>query len=324
MLPQFARKTAGRFSQTSFSIGLTIFVIGLSKKVLIADQMATIASPIFDQAAAGHAPDLVGGWKAMLAYSFQLYFDFSGYSDMAIGLGRMFGIRLPLNFNSPYKAASISDFWRRWHMTLSQFLRDYLYIPLGGNRKGNVRRYVNLMVTMVLGGLWHGAGFTFIFWGFLHGLYLCVDHAFKKLRRDVLGHDLRRETRLGRTLGTLATFFFAAIAWVFFRAETFSAAWLVLGGVFGLHGVEFSLAAEFTALVSLAVVGLIVWGAPNTQELLARVQCAWNDRKYSKQELEDQWIAWQPSVPWAVAVSLAFVACILGLSQMSEFIYYQF
>jgi len=142
--------------------------------LVLADGVAPFATPVFTAAAAGHSLTLLEAWVGALAYTLQLYFDFSAYSDMAIGLSRMFGIKLPLNFNSPYKAANIVDFWRRWHMTLSRFLRDYLYFTLGGNRKGTIRRYINLMVTMLLGGLWHGAGWTFIIWGGLHGLYLCI------------------------------------------------------------------------------------------------------------------------------------------------------
>src|SRR5207248_5745130 len=157
------------------AIGLTIFFIGLFKKTVIADGVAPYASPLFLNPG---APDLLAAWGGALAYTFQLYFDFSGYSDMAIGLSRVFGVKLPINFDSPYKAHTIADFWRRWHMTLSRFLRDYLYIPLGGNRLGRVRRYVNLMVTMLLGGLWHGANWTFVVWGGIHGVGLATERLF--------------------------------------------------------------------------------------------------------------------------------------------------
>src|SRR6185312_2728715 len=172
-----------RAKAENFSVGLTIFIIGLVKKVVLADGLAGFANPVFDAAASGGTPDLVEAWGAALAYSFQLYYDFSGYSDMAIGAARCFGFRLPLNFHSPYKAAGIVEFWRRWHMTLSRFLRDYLYIPLGGNRHGPARRYLNLMATMLLGGLWHGAAWTFVAWGALHGAYLIANHAWLALRQ---------------------------------------------------------------------------------------------------------------------------------------------
>jgi alginate O-acetyltransferase complex protein AlgI len=180
VMPQFAKPETVRGSL--IAAGLSLFVIGLAKKVLLADNLAQWASPVFDSASAGLRPSSSSAWIAAMAYSLQLYFDFSGYSDMAIGLARLFGIRLPLNFNSPYKAANIIDFWRRWHMTLSRFLRDYLYIPLGGNRRGPCRRYLNLAVTMLLGGLWHGASWTFVIWGGLHALYLGINHAWIAVR----------------------------------------------------------------------------------------------------------------------------------------------
>ncbi len=172
MMPQFARATTYRVHWENIALGVSIFVVGLAKKVLLADSLAVFSSPVFDIARQGGQPMFFEAWIGALSYTLQLYFDFSAYSDMAIGLSLMFNVRLPQNFNSPYKSASIIEFWRRWHMTLSAFLRDYLYIALGGNRKGTVRRYANLMATMLLGGLWHGAGWTFVMWGGLHG-FIC-------------------------------------------------------------------------------------------------------------------------------------------------------
>ena len=169
ILPQFEKASIYKFSQRTLSIGLTVFIAGLFKKVIFADRIAEYSNLAFAAASQGINLTFSESWVGALGYSLQLYFDFSGYSDMAIGAAYMFGIRLPLNFNSPYKAISIVDFWRRWHITLSHFLRDYLYIPLGGSRQGELRRYSNLFVTMLLGGLWHGAGWTFVFWGALHG-----------------------------------------------------------------------------------------------------------------------------------------------------------
>ena len=176
LMPQFTPRSC-RPRPDFIITGMVLFSIGLFKKVLIADWVAGWSDPVFAAAArADSSLTLFEGWLGALAYALQIYFDFSGYSDMAVGLGLLFGIVLPLNFNSPYKAASIIDFWRAWHMTLSRFLRDYLYIPLGGGRK---RRWLNLMTVMVLGGLWHGAGWTFVLWGTLHGVYLLVNHAFR-------------------------------------------------------------------------------------------------------------------------------------------------
>lgn len=165
MMPQFKESGTYQLSFPNISAGCLIFAIGLFKKIVLADGVSPYADAVFIASEAGIRPDVIEAWIGALAYTFQLYFDFSGYSDMAIGLSWMFNIRLPYNFNSPYKALNIAEFWRRWHMTLSAFLRDYLYIPLGGNQNGEFRRYVNLLVTMVLGGLWHGANWTFVFWG---------------------------------------------------------------------------------------------------------------------------------------------------------------
>ena len=169
MLPQFDRDSLYSINIRRHAVGYSIFTLGLFKKVVLADGIAAYATPAFFAADSGIELTLFEAWTGALAYTLQLYFDFSGYSDMAIGLARMFGIRLPLNFNSPYKATNIVDFWRRWHMTLSRFMRDYIYIPLGGNRQGIIGgRNANLMTTMLLGGLWHGAGWNFLFWGGLH------------------------------------------------------------------------------------------------------------------------------------------------------------
>ena len=203
--------------------------IGLFKKIVLADGISPYADAVFDAAATGQQPDAIEAWMGALAYTFQLYFDFSGYSDMAIGLSWMFNVRLPYNFNSPYRALNISEFWRRWHMTLSAFLRDYLYIPLGGNKKGPRRRYVNLLLTMVLGGLWHGANWTFVFWGTLHGVYLVVHHAFQKFAGVHCG--TARETHLFKLLAWALTFLSAVIAWIFFRASDFPSALRVVSGL---------------------------------------------------------------------------------------------
>src|SRR5580692_8312514 len=212
MIPQFESDATKRPNPRLILYGLIIFGIGLFKKTVLADGIQPLVALAFDQA----APSFDQAWIGALTYTFQLYFDFSGYSDMAIGISLMFGIFLPLNFNSPYKATSIIDFWRRWHMTLSQFLRDYLYIPLGGNRRGRVLRYVNLMITMMLGGLWHGAAWTFVIWGALHGIYLCINHAWANYGPSI-------PQRLARPAGVLAfvlTFLAVVVAWVFFRADS--------------------------------------------------------------------------------------------------------
>ncbi len=184
IIPQFAKLRPREELWPDIAVGLTIMAIGMFKKVVLADSLALYVDPLFDTAAQGGPINTMDAWIATIGFSLQIYFDFSGYSDMAIGSARLFGIRLPENFRSPYKSASIIDFWRRWHMTLSRFLRDYLYISLGGNRHGSSRRYLNLVITMLLGGLWHGAAWTFVIWGGLHGLYLCINHALARSLRD--------------------------------------------------------------------------------------------------------------------------------------------
>jgi alginate O-acetyltransferase complex protein AlgI len=223
MMPQFAQPQIYRPRLENFVVGLAFLAMGLSKKVLLADSAAPIANALFDSAA-GTTYLWASTWTAVLAYTLQIYFDFSGYSDMAVGLSFLIGVRLPYNFNSPYKAQSIIDFWRRWHMTLSRFLRDYLYFALGGNRRGPVRRHVNLMITMLLGGLWHGASWTFVIWGALHGSYLVINHGWRFLREWARAHtniDLPAPLRvIGRGFALTVTLGCVIVAWVFFRAAS--------------------------------------------------------------------------------------------------------
>ena len=246
MLPQFSKDVIYRLNQSNLSVGLAIFFLGLFKKVVLADGVSAYATPVFDAAENGVTVTFFEAWAGALAYTFQLYFDFSGYSDMAIGIARMFNIRLPLNFNSPYKSINIIEFWRRWHMTLSRFLRDYLYFPLGGNRKGKLRRYVNLLITMLLGGLWHGAGWTFVVWGLMHGIYLVINHAWHGVRR-ALGNEPGSYGFLGRSASWTLTFLAVVASWVMFRAESFTGASAILQGMMGLHG--FQLPSQVAALV---------------------------------------------------------------------------
>jgi D-alanyl-lipoteichoic acid acyltransferase DltB (MBOAT superfamily) len=223
MMPQFANTRNKVKNYRNIAMGLFIFSIGLFKKVVIADTFAVWATQGFDVAT---TLNIFEAWATSLSYTFQLYFDFSGYTDMAIGLALLFNIRLPINFNSPYKATNIQDFWRRWHMTLSRFMRDYIYIPLGGNKKSSFRTYNNLMATFVIGGLWHGAGWTFLFWGFLHGLALTIQKLWSKLGFE-----------LWSWLAWLITFNFVNIAWVFFRAKEWDDAIKVLNSMFNLDNI---------------------------------------------------------------------------------------
>jgi len=220
MMPQFSSRWNLIKKYKNIALGIFIFSIGLFKKVIIADTFALWANNGFDQ-----SPILSfwEAWATSLSYTFELYFDFSGYTDMAIGVALLFNIRLPINFNSPYKSLDIQAFWRRWHITLSRFLKDYIYIPLGGNRKGTFRTYTNLLITFLLGGIWHGAGWTFVFWGFLHGLALVIHRIWAQIGFS-----------MPRILAWFITFNFLNLSWVFFRAKSWDDALKVLYGMLHL------------------------------------------------------------------------------------------
>jgi len=341
MMPQFRSMAQGtmRLNSEMISVGLSMFAMGLFKKVVLADNIAIFANPVFDAAANGKSPMMAEAWVALLAYSLQLYFDFSGYSDMAIGLSRIFGVRLPLNFDSPYKATSIVDFWRRWHMTLSSFLRDYLYIPLGGNRNGEARRYVNLFLTMLLGGLWHGASWNFVIWGALHGMYLIINNLWA---RYVAPSSSDSSVRWNWIYAPL-TFFAVVMAWVPFRAADFSAAMSMWSGLLGLNGVALPVrfAAWLPATLAneihfqqiyigdglsyaeavLSVLGglLCVWLFPNSQQWLARYNPAWE-----KVKAPMAWWSWRPSRGYAFLMAMVLAMSILAFKKNSPFLYFQF
>jgi D-alanyl-lipoteichoic acid acyltransferase DltB (MBOAT superfamily) len=307
MIPQFESKRSKRPDPHLILCGLIIFAIGLFKKTCLADSIQPLVAPAFG----ANYPSFDQAWIGALAYTFQLYFDFSGYSDMAIGLSLMFGIFLPLNFNSPYKATSIIDFWRRWHMTLSQFLRDYLYIPLGGNRHGRTLRYVNLMITMLLGGLWHGAAWTFVMWGALHGAYLCVNHAWSNYGPAVAP----RFARVGNAAAFVLTFVSVVVAWVFFRADSISSATFVLSRMADPTNIVFG-RGEMANAMFIAVYAAIAWFAPNTQEIMG-----YDHKNRVVGENLNGWLR-RPGFLYAAAATLAFG--VLGISQHSEFIYFRF
>ena len=274
---------------TNLLTGLSFFIIGLMKKVLVADSIGIYADSLFSNPT-DQTPGLIYSWIGVLAFSFQIYFDFSGYSDMAIGLARMLGIKLPDNFESPYKANNIIDFWRRWHITLSRFLKTYLYIPLGGNRLGEKRRYLNILITMLLGGLWHGAAWTFVFWGFLHGTFLIINHAWK-LMKTKLGLQRESTSLTSIAISRAVTLLSVTIAWVFFRSDNWSDAFSILKGLIGLNGVTLPIYLEksqeylhvlsslidiklvhtppyqIQTLIALVILGIIVLFLPNTRQI---------------------------------------------------------
>lgn len=357
VITQFSNKAIYRFNPEGLAIGITLFSAGLFKKIVFADGVALYANQAFAAAATGKQLTLLEAWIGALAYTLQLYFDFSGYSDMAIGLARMFGIRLPINFNSPYKSVNIIEFWRRWHITLSNFLKNYLYIPLGGNRQGSVRRGVNLMVTMLLGGLWHGAGWTFVVWGGLHGIYLLINHQWRSFRQQILRHDLTCSTVPGSIVAGGLTFIAVVFGWVIFRAETIEIAASILRGMIGLHGISLpvdilkslafleawpikfdgwlpNLDLEVNQLedsysvnplqpvLMIATLLAIVWLMPNTQQ--------WLEPKFdpltAKAPVMSFWshLRWKPSRIWAIIAAVWTTIALLNLSQVSEFLYFEF
>jgi len=313
MIPQFYRQRNFVFSEKNMTRGFMLFALGLSKKVLIADNVSPWVAPVFDHAS---AVTFLEAWAGAISYTLQLYFDFSGYCDMAIALGLMLNINLPINFNSPYKATSIIDFWRRWHITLSNFLRDYLYISLGGNRQGEIRRYTNLLITMLLGGLWHGAGWTFVLWGGLHGVYLSINHLWRK-----------RGFSLPKPLAWIITFVAVVFGWVLFRAPTLPDALEICKAMIGMKGIVLPSAGRLDWLTHLGI-QLKLWGEfiylppgglrdlatlvglllsvillPNTQQIIQRVKPTW----------------W-----WAVLCGSLTAYCLLLLNRVSEFLYFQF
>ena len=305
LIPELRKPRNFLLSQKNIAIGCVIFILGIGKKVLIADTLSPVVAQAFQQ-----ATDLsfIDAWIGSLSYTFQLYFDFSGYSDMAIGLGLIFNLTLPINFNSPYKALSVGDFWRRWHITLSHFLRDYLYIPLGGSRRGDLRRYGNLLMTMLLGGLWHGAGWTFIIWGGMQGLFLVVDHAWRKTA-----------IAFPKVLSWGITFIAIIFSWVVFRAASVSDAWAIAQTMVGMHGISTAsqlpnmlpdvltrnlpVATTWQSIAFLLLLLGVVTCCPNSQELSQR---------------------FRPNRRWALAIGIIAAWSLLSLNRVSEFLYFQF
>lgn len=318
MLDQFDEGRGFRMSFDNISYGSTYFLIGLAKKTLLADPLAVHANAVFAASEKGLEISQVDAWMGALAYTGQIYFDFAGYSAMAIGLGAMIGIRLPLNFNSPYKALSIQDFWRRWHITLSRFLRDYLYIPLGGNRKGEGRRLINLMLTMLIGGLWHGAAWTFVVWGGLHGLYLMINRAFDVWIRQRM--PMPSTSLSVRVAAWSLTFLAVVVAWVFFRATSFDSAFLILRSMFTSAGSEADsrlalTAADWALFLTAAFFAFL---APNTAQLMQY------DAPNGSPKAVKSWLVWQPSFAYAAVVAIVGFLAILATQKNNEFIYFQF
>ncbi len=291
IIDQFKADPRSPQTAENISRGLILFIIGLAKKLGIADHVAQVADRLFEQATHG-VLTAAEGWTACAAFTLQIYFDFSGYSDMAIGLGLMFGLRFPFNFDAPYRAASIREFWRRWHMTLSRFLRDYLYIPMGGNRAGPLAQARNVIATMLLAGLWHGANWTFVVWGGLHGIALAINGAWD-----------RAKLPMPVVLGWLLTLVFVMATWVLFRAPSFATAANVLSGMAGLQGVGSVTVDHAVAFLIGAAMALL---GPTSQEVALKQLRPW------------RWAATAAAIALVVAILQA------GTRTPSEFIYFQF
>ena len=293
IIHQFRANPRGPAMWENLSRGFFLFIIGVTKKVALADTLAMIGDPLFNQAAGGPI-GAAQAWVAISAYTLQIYFDFSGYSDMAIGLGRMFGLQLPFNFDAPYSAVSVRDFWRRWHMTLSRFLRDYLYIPLGGSHCSPPRQAVNVVLTMLLGGLWHGANWTFVAWGGLHGVALAVNHLWEQ-------HGIR----LPRVLAWALTLLFVMACWVLFRSPDFGSAARMFGSLAGLHGGgAVKLLPEYIAALGIGAL-VAVLGPTSQRAALTNLR-------------PQAWIA------MPVGFGLAYLLLLIGGRLPNVFIYFQF
>lgn len=318
MMPQFNKRfTASRIFH-NILVGLLIFSIGLAKKVVIADTLSPIVHAAFSHAETAGTISFSAAWLGVLSYTFQIYFDFSGYCDMASGVAFAIGIRLPVNFFSPYKARNIQDFWRRWHITLSRFLRDYLYIPLGGSRCSRFRTMFNLFLTMLLGGLWHGAGWNFVIWGGLHGVYLAIHKAWNGTSAAAL---CARIAPL-RTILSLVTFLAVVFAWVFFRAPTFHVATHVLSGmfmpaqIFPDGDIIPTIKAAFYVFVAIAITFLM----PNTYEILRRYKPVLNTEQFFPANARRI----RPANLIYLVTGMAFAIGLACLDTNSEFLYFQF
>lgn len=312
MMTQFEQTENKKFIHENFHKGLFIFSMGLFKKTVIADTFALWANFGYNN---DISLTLFNAWATSLAYTFQLYFDFSGYSDMAVGAAKMFNIDLPVNFNSPYKAVNIQDFWKRWHMTLSRWLKDYLYIPLGGSKGSSKRTSFNLMTTFLLGGLWHGASWTFVAWGLLHGIGSVIHRFWHKTG-----------IKMSRTMGIFITFLFVHIAWVFFRAESFGKAFYLIKGLFGFNGISMheSLQYSYPFLSTLGIQltgGTEYYGSFWETSFILAVAGWIVFRKKNSQEIAEHF---ESTYLYIVLTSILLAFGIFATGSVNEFLYFNF
>lgn len=320
VMPYFAAPQ--KDTATYIKVGLTLFILGMGKKLLIADSFALWADVIFNAADAGKNLTTFEAWAGALAYTIQIYFDFSGYSDMAVGVSTMLGVPLPVNFASPYKSTSITDFWRRWHITLSKWLRDYVYIPLGGNRCSSARRYLNALLTMLVGGIWHGASWNFILWGAMHGTLQAVHNMWHA--------DPARKNRIPHGVAVAITFFCIVMTWIPFRAHSWAGAMQVFSACFSwTEGVGSRLSDPFSVVLWLLVGLLVVRFAPNTNEMLADTVIFTPSKGYPATQPTPpagDWafMRWRDNRAWAAVMGGIFALCVMRFFSNATYIYFQF
>src|SRR5215469_8429959 len=368
MMPQF-HAVSCRFDKENVAVGLTLLVLGLFKKVVLADKIAPLVTPIYDNAAAGGRISFLLAWMAAIGFTLQIYFDFSGYTDMALGLARFFGIRLPPNFNSPLRASNIIDYWLRWHMTLTRFLTAYIYNPLTlwltrrryekgkpgfSGRGATFGAFVSLLIfptiiTMAVSGLWHGAGYGFIIWGLLHGVYLTINHGWRVVAAW-LWPDRRSYDRVMKPIGLVLTFVSVTAAMIFFRAPTMTSAIDLVKGIIGLNGIALPqalfdhlgpLTSTFHSIGVIAdgswnsrdflkaaiwISGLmfVALACPNTLQILAPYEPALGVKSRPTKLVIGRIIEWNASLPWAIAMSAVAAIAIGFIGGPSEFLYWQF
>jgi alginate O-acetyltransferase complex protein AlgI len=326
MLPQFARSATYQFRWENLALGWTLFAMGLFKKAMIADALSPQVGRVFEAAASGTLGHVSDAWAGALAYTLQIYFDFSGYSDMALGLARMFGVILPLNFHSPYQAANIIDFWRRWHITFSRWILNYVFLPLQMRwRHGRVvGTSAALVITFLFSGLWHGAGWTFITWGFLHGSYLLTNHFFQTVTQSIRA-SWRPPVVLSRVMSRGLTFLAIMVGWVVFRAASLKEAGVVLGTMAGWGTPDLGQPGLLKPRLWLWLVALLVfvWWAPHSAEVLQEEKPALITYKKGLSPVSE-WLRWRLTWPWVWFTAGLLAVSILCLSQASEFLYYSF
>jgi alginate O-acetyltransferase complex protein AlgI len=338
MMPQIENQNIISFNSKNFILGFSVFAIALFKKVVIADYFSSIVVPVFSASSGGNVLTFFDSWISAISYTIQIYFDFSGYSEMAIGMSLMLNIFIPANFFSPYKSNSIEEFWHRWHISLSRFLRDYLYIPLGGNRKGAFRQKINLMLTMLIGGFWHGASWTFLIWGSIHGLFLMVNHSFK-------GKQFFKSYFAKWAL----TFFVVVNLWVVFRAESLMSAFSIYKSMynifdiglpvrlsniypinsvpyFNFNGIFRYISLDYKMFVLFITLALfIAFLMPNLYQLFSPHKIALITYRDNVSALNKQSIIrWKSSLYWALFIGFIFALSFLSVGSATEFLYFQF